>query len=78
MTILQTYTVNMNKQLINTVSQSSSKCAETSELKQIHGHTCIQHSNILSKHVIETNPSKSDKSSDIYLCRLRLKQEREI
>ena len=34
----------------------------------------------LGKHVIQTNPSKLDKKlfSDIYLCRLRLKQGREI
>ena len=35
----------MNKQLINEVSQSSYKCAETSELNLFHGQTCVQQSN---------------------------------
>ena len=35
---------------------------------------------VLGKHVIQTNPSKFDKRlfAGIYLCRLRLKQGREI
>ena len=35
---------------------------------------------LLGKRVIQTNPSKSDERlfSDIYLCRLRLKQGRKI
>ena len=41
MTILQTDITNTNKQLINAVSQSSYKCAETSELNLFHGHTCL-------------------------------------
>ena len=59
---------------------SSYKCAETSELNVFHGHTCIQHSMFLGKRVIQTNPSKFDERlfSDIYMCRLRLKQGREI
>ena len=58
---------------------SSYKCAET-ELNVFHGHTCIQHSVFLGKRVIQTHPSKCDERlfSDIYLCRLRLKQGREI
>ena len=34
----------------------------------------------VAKHVIQTNPSKFDERlfSDIYLCKLRLKQGREI
>ena len=59
---------------------SSYKCAETLELNFFHGHTCIQHSNVLGRRVIQTNPSKFDERlfSDIYLWRLRLKQGREI
>ena len=62
---------------------SSYKCSETSELNLFHGRTYIQQSVFvvflllfLGKHVIQTNPCKSDE--DIYLCRLRLKQGREI
>ena len=81
------YTVNRyykhDKQLINAVSQSSYKCAEKSELYIFHGHTSLHIYNptfLLGKHVIQTNPSKFDEMlfSDIYLCRLRLKQGREI
>ena len=59
---------------------SSYKCAETSELNSFHGHTYIQHSMFLGKHAIPTNPSKFDEKlfSDIHLCRLHLKQGREI
>ena len=59
---------------------SSYECAETSELNLFHGHTCIQHSVFLDKRVIQKKPSKFDEMlfSDIYLCRLRLKQGREI
>ena len=39
--ILQTDIISTNKQLITAVSQSSYKCAETSELKFLHGYTCI-------------------------------------
>ena len=52
----------MNKQLINAVSQSSYKCAETAELKFLHGHTYkyIQVTTLkfLCKHVIQTNLSQ--------------------
>ena len=60
---------------------SSYKCAETSELNLFHGHTLMYTTlTFLGKHVIQTNPSKFDERlfSDIYLCRLRLKQGREI
>ena len=59
---------------------SSYNCAETSELNFFYGHTCIKHSVFLGRHVIQTYPSKFDERlfSDIYLCRLRLKQGREI
>ena len=59
---------------------SSYKCAETSELNSFHGHTYIQHSMFLGKRAIPTNPSKFDEKlfSDIHLCRLHLKQGREI
>jgi len=59
---------------------SSYKCAETSELNFFHGHTRMQHSVFLGKRVIQTNPSKFDEKlfSDMYLCKLRLKQGREI
>ena len=73
-TIPQTDIISMNKQLINAVSQSSYKCAETSELNSFQGHTI----KFLGKHVIQTNPCKYDERLDIYLCRLCLKQEREI
>ena len=55
---------------------SSYKCAETSELNFFHGHTI----KFLGKRVIQINPSKFDERlfSDLYLCRLRLKQGREI
>ena len=36
--------ISTNKQLINEVSQSSYKRAETLELNSLHGHTCIQQS----------------------------------
>ena len=79
-TMPQTDIISTNKQLVNAVSQSCYKCAETSELNFFHGYTCIQHSVILDNHVIQTNPSKFDKRlfSDIYLYRLRLKQRREM
>ena len=56
---------------------SSYKFAKTSQLNFFHGHTTLK---FLSKRVIQTNPSKFDKRffSDIYLCRLCLKQGREI
>ena len=43
-------------------------------------YTSIQHSVFLGKHVIQTNPFRFDERlfSDIYLCRLPLKQGREI
>ena len=44
-TIPRTDIIRTNKQLINAVSQSSFKSAETSELNFFHGHTCIQQSN---------------------------------
>ena len=44
-TIPQTYIISTNMQLINAVSQSSHKCAETSEFNFFHGHICIQQSN---------------------------------
>ena len=44
-TIPQTDIISTNKQLINAVSQSSNKCAETSEIHFFHGHTRIQQSN---------------------------------
>ena len=76
-TILQTDIINMNKQLINAISQSSYKCAETLELNFFHGHTMIHiyiyiytTLTFLGKHVIQTNPSKFDERlfSDIYIC----------
>ena len=60
---------------------SSYKCAQTSELNFFHGHAYTYTTlKFLDKRVIQTNPSKFDEGlfSDIYLCRLRLKQEREI
>ena len=66
-TIPQTDIISTNKQLINAVSQSSYKCAEISEINFFHGHTCIQQSFFLHKHVIQINRSK-----------LRLKEGREI
>ena len=50
------------------------------KIKTNLGNTCIQHPTFLGKRVIQTNPSKFDARlfSDIYLCRLRLKQGREI
>ena len=77
-TIPQTDIISTNKQLINEVSQSS----YTMELNFFHGHICIHvyNAQILGKHVTQTNPSKLDDKlfSDRYLCRLRLKQGREI
>ena len=54
---------------------SSYKCAEMSELNFFHGHTF----RFLGKLVVQTNLSKFDERlfSDIYLCRLHLKQETE-
>ena len=46
------------KQFISTVSQSSYKYAEASELDLFHGHTGIQNSIIIGKHVIQTCLSK--------------------
>ena len=59
---------------------NSFKFAEKAELNFFHGHTYIQHLKYFGKRVIQTNPSKFDETlfSDIYLCRLRLKQGREI
>ena len=76
-TVPQTDIISTNKQLINAVSQSSYRCAQTSEINLFHVYTTIR---FLGKHVIQTNPSKIDERlfSDIYLCRLRLKQGREI
>ena len=56
-------------------SQSSYKRAETSEVNFFH--TTIT---FLGKRVIQTKPSKFDERLflDIYLCRLRLKEGREI
>ena len=58
---------------------SSYKCTET-ELNFFHGHTSIQVTTltVLGKRVIQTNPSKFDKFSDMNLCRLRLKHGTEI
>ena len=58
----------MNKQLINAVSQSSYKCAETSELNSFQGHTI----KFLGKHVIQTNPSEFDERlfSDIIFMQI--------
>ena len=40
----QTDVISQNEQLINAVSRSSNKCAETQEISFFHGHTCIQQS----------------------------------
>ena len=55
---------------------SSYKCAETSEFCS----WAYMYPTILGKRVIQTNLSKFDERlfSDIYLCRLCLKQGREI
>ena len=70
------YTTNKYyKQFIDAVSQSSSEINEF-----LFMDIQIRTINILGKHVIQTNPSKFDERlfSDIYLCRLRLKQGRDI
>ena len=79
-TIPQTDIISTNKQLINAVSQSSYKRAETSEktfLSWSYMYTTIK---FLGKPVIQTNPSKFDGRLflDKYLCILRLKQGKEI
>ena len=75
--ILQTV-ISKNNQLINAVTQSKSyKCAKTSELNFLYGHTCMYTTlKFLGKRLIQINPSKSDKRifSDKYLYRSRLKQ----
>ena len=45
-TLLHADIISTNKQLVNAISQSFYKCAETSELNLFHRHTCIQQSNI--------------------------------
>ena len=40
-TIPETDSISTNTLLMNAVSQSSYKCAETSELNSFHGHTCV-------------------------------------
>ena len=58
-----------NKQLINAISQSSYKYAETSALNFFHGHICIQYSIVLAnvrlKH-IRPNWTKSYSQRCIY------------
>ena len=77
MTTPQTDIISTNKQLINAVSLSSYRCAQTSEINLFHVYKTIS---FLGEHVITKNPSKFDERlfSDICLCRLRLKQGREI
>ena len=59
---------------------SSYKCAETSELISFMGIHVYNTQFLLGKCVIQTNLCKFDVRlfSDIYLCRLRLKQGREM
>ena len=61
-------------------SLNKTKCAETSELNLLMGIHVYNIQFFLFKRVIQTNPSKFDERlfSDIYLCRLRLKQGRKI
>ena len=49
------------------------------EISVVDIHVSMHHS-VIGKHVMQTNPSKFDERlfSAIYLCRLRLKQRREI
>ena len=69
------------KQLINAVSQFIQMCRNIifriKFLSWAYRYTTLK---CLGKRVIQTNPSKFDERlfSDIYLCRLRLKQGREI
>ena len=78
-TIPQTNIISTNKQLINAVSQSSNKRADIGNkfLSWTYMYTSIK---LLGKRMIQANPSKFDERlfSDMYLCRLRLEQGREI
>ena len=53
--------------------------ANRNEISVVDIHVSMLHS-VTGKHVMQTNPSKFDERlfSAIYLCRLRLKQRREI
>ena len=78
-TIPQTNIISTIKQLINAVSQFLQMCRNTKIkfLSWAYMYTTLK---FLGKRVIQTNPSKFDERlfSDIYLCRLRLKQGKEI
>ena len=79
-TIPQTNIISMIKQLlINAISQFLQMCRNIriKFLSRAYMYTTLKY---LGKCVIQTNPSKFDESlfSDICLCRLRLKQGREL
>ena len=78
-TVPQTNIISMIKQLINAVSQFLQLCKNI-RIKFLSWAYMYTTLTCLGKRVIQTNPSKFDERlfSDIYLCRLRLKQGTEI
>ena len=78
-TIPQTNSISTIEQLINAVSQFLQMCKNI-RIKFLSWAYMYTTLTFLGKRMIQTNPSKSDEMlfSDIYLCRLRLKQRTEI
>ena len=78
-TIPQTDIISTIKQLINAVSQFLQICRNI-RIKFLSWAYMYTTLNFLGKRIIQTNTSKFDERlfSEIYLCRLRMKQGREI